>query len=85
MNRLRRLDRAERIVLVVALGVVLGALGSFLVAQASQFPISWTGYAPLTLVEPGGLHPWVEFLLWIVLAIVWAVCSIAMLRLPSSE
>jgi hypothetical protein len=85
MHWLRRLGRAERVVLVVALGVVLGALGSFVGAQASQFPMSQTAYAPLTLFEPEGLHPWVELLLWVALAIAWAACSIAILRIPGSE
>ena len=85
MNRLRRLGRAERIVLVVALGVALEAFGSFLGGVGSA--AGWVAYAPLsqaTLIA-GGLHPWVRLFIWLVLTIVWAVASIAILRAPRSE
>lgn len=86
MNRLRRLGRAERIVLVVALGVALEAFGSFLSGVGSA--AGWVAYVPLsqaTLIGPGGFHPWVRLFIWLVLTIVWAVASIAILRAPTSE
>jgi len=86
VNWLRRLGRAERIVLVVALGVALEAFGSFLGSVGSA--AGWVAYAPLsqaTLIGPGGLHPWVRLFIWLILTTVWAVASIVILRAPASE
>jgi len=78
--------RAERIVLVVALGVALEALGSFLGGMGTA--TGWVAYAPLsqaTLIGPGGPHPWVRFFIWLVLTTVWAIASIVILRAPTSD
>ncbi len=86
VNWLHRLGRAERIVLVVALGVALEALGSFLGGVGTA--TGWVAYAPLsqaTLVGPGGPHPWVRLFIWLVMTTVWAVASIVILRAPTSE
>jgi heme/copper-type cytochrome/quinol oxidase subunit 1 len=86
MNWLHPLGRAERIVLVVALGVALEALGSFLGGVGAA--AGWVAYAPLsqaTQIGPGGLHRWVRLFIWLVLTTVWAITSIAILRAPTSE
>lgn len=73
--------------LVVALGIALGFLGSYVTALGSH-PYGWTGYAPLTQVPypfESGLHPWVRLLIWLAFTAVWASCSIALLRTSSSS
>ena len=32
---------------------------------------------------PGGLHPWVRLIVWLVLILVWVVASVVLLRSPS--
>jgi len=84
MSFLRRLARGQRVVLVIALGVALGAVGSYLDAWGSS-PVGWVAYAPLGPATRGGLHPWVRLLLWLALTAVWAACSLVVLRPPSAE
>ena len=76
MERLRQLARSERIVLVVALGVALDALCSYFVPLAT-FPFASS--AQLSL-PPSGPPGWFRVIVWFVLAGVWAVCSIVILR-----
>ncbi len=86
MKWLRGLSYGQRVVLVVALGVGLGSLGSYLVTLGSPSS-GWVAYAPLTehTGVPGiGLHPWVRLLIWLALTVVWATCSLVLLR-PSSS
>jgi hypothetical protein len=88
MSRLGGWGRGQRVVLVVALGVALGVLGSYLVTLGSPGPPrGWVAYAPLTqnpVAASSGLHPWVRLLIWLGLTVIWAACSVAILR-PSSS
>jgi hypothetical protein len=83
-----RLSQPQRIVVVVALGVACGAAGAYLVNLGSAGSYGWYAYAPLTsqtIYPPNaGLHGWVRLIIWLVLAVVWALASIRVLR-PSSE
>jgi hypothetical protein len=47
--------------------------------------VAYTRLSQATLICQGGLHPWVRLFIWLVLTIVWAVASIAVLRAPTSE
>ena len=81
------LSKPQRVVVVIALGIALGALGSYLVNLGSGFGSGWTGYAPLTsapLLTRTGVHPWLRLIIWLVLIGAWAVGSVRVLR-PSSE
>ena len=81
------LSKAQRVVVVIALGLALGALGNYLVSLGSGVASGWIGYAPLTaqLYAPGrGLDGWLRLIIWLVLIGVWALASIRVLR-PSSE
>jgi heme/copper-type cytochrome/quinol oxidase subunit 1 len=81
------LTRAQRAVVVIAFGLALWAMGSYLVSLGSGYPFGWTAYAPLTKQLNGpstGLHAWLRLIIWLVLIGVWAVGSVRVLR-PSSE
>jgi heme/copper-type cytochrome/quinol oxidase subunit 1 len=83
MYRIDKLDKAQRVVVVVALGVAFLAVGSYLLSlgQAGT-AFGWTGYAPLT--APTGRPAWLQLIVWLALTCLWAVVSIRVLR-PSSH
>jgi hypothetical protein len=86
MRRIDGLSKAQRIVVVIALGLALGALGSYLASFGSGPAFGWTGYAPLNsgFFASARLHPWVPLVVWLVLIGVWALMSVRLMR-PSSE
>ena len=95
MGSPRRLNLGQRIVVIVGLGVGLAVFGLWATAQGSpDHLVGWTGYAPLessaayrsslSLTFRGGLHPWVQLLIWLGLTILWTVTSVFVLR-SSSE
>ncbi|HEY2639278.1 MAG TPA: hypothetical protein VGI66_05280 [Streptosporangiaceae bacterium] len=82
------LSKAQRAVVVIALGLALGAVGSYL-ASLGQGGIAfgWYGYSPLTSAAnaPGrGLTGWLRLIIWLVLIGLWVLGSVRVLR-PSSE
>lgn len=91
MHSLRRLNRAQRIVIVIGLGIGLGAFGVWVTSLGNAF--GWVGYAPLSssaayrsnlsIAFAGDLHPWVRLVIWLGLIIFWTVVSILLLRSPS--
>ena len=84
MHRIDKLSNAQRVVIVVALGAVFLATGSYLVSLGQPaFAFGWTGYAPFSAPSVG--RPgWVPLIAWLVLICLWAVVSIRVLR-PSSQ
>lgn len=78
---------AQRIVLVVALGVSFGILGEYVVSLGDHFS-GWTAYAPLSAPIPSvphvGLAPWLRVIVWIGLSAVWAAMSVWLLRTRKS-
>lgn len=84
MRRIDELSKAQRVVVVIGLGLALGALGSYLVSLGSSGFV----FTPVPISElsgPGiGLHPWLRLIIWLVLIAVWALASVRALR-PSSE
>jgi hypothetical protein len=78
-----RLSQPQRIVVVIALGVACGAAGAYLVNLGSAASYGWYAYSPLNPPN-AGLHGWVRLLIWLVLAALWALVSIRVLR-PSAE
>lgn len=88
---MRRIDsKAQRIVLVVALGLALWIVGNYLASLGSPFG-GWTGYAPSSEGQffvaarwSPAFHPWLRVIIWLVLIGIWAVASIRLLR-PESE
>ncbi len=82
MRFIDRLGRAQRVVIVIALGLVLRTVGSFL-ASLGRGALGWYAYSPLTvrLVPPGSGPPRpVRLLIWLVLIVIWAAASIRVLR-----
>ncbi len=83
-----RLNRAQRIVMVVGLGIACYFFGAWVTSRGTGWPgggTGWTGYAPLTNPYDtpnliGGLHPWVRMVIWLVLVLVWVVASVLLLR-----
>jgi heme/copper-type cytochrome/quinol oxidase subunit 1 len=88
MRAIDGLARAQRVVVVIALGLALGAVGSYLVHLGGGIRTGWYGYAPLTATfqPPGtGLPTWLRLLIWLVLIAVWALASIRVLRPAPGE
>lgn len=82
MHRIDRLGKAQRVVVVIALGLALYAVGSYLVALGSG-ALGWYAYAPLTTGPylPGrGLHAWLRVIIWLVVICTWALASVRVLR-----
>jgi heme/copper-type cytochrome/quinol oxidase subunit 1 len=81
------LGKAQRIVVVIAFGMALGAVGSYLVNLGNTVRAGWYAYAPLTqAVYPPrtGLAGWLRLIIWLALIGLWAVVSVRLLR-PSPQ
>jgi len=88
MRLIDRLGPAQKIVLVVALGLAFGVLGSYLGSLGNMVSNGWYAYAPLapSLYAPHtGLAPWLRLLIWLALISLWAVASAWVLRPQRSE
>jgi hypothetical protein len=75
-----RLNRAQRVVAVVAFGFALYFLGAWIVSLGSHLPygsVTYTNLSSSNLV--GGLHPWVQFAIWMLLIAIWVGVSIPLL------
>ncbi len=88
MNLVNRLGFAQRIIVVVALGLALGATGGFITDLGSPGAnFGWFGYAPLTrsiMTVGATLSDWEELLVWLALIIVWTASSLYLLRPPAA-
>ena len=82
VTRLSSLNLGQRIVLVVALGGVLRAIGVYILIRHMP-PAGWFNYAPLSATGFGrGLYsPLASMLVVVVLTIVWASASVWLLGL----
>jgi hypothetical protein len=83
MRWIDKLAKAQRVVVVVAVGVAFLAVGSYLPSLGQRgLAFGWTGYAPL--VAPAvGWPDWLRLIVWLALTCLWALMSIRLLR-PSS-
>ena len=84
MRWIDKLSKAQRVVVVVALGAAFLAVGSYLVSLGQPgIAVGWSGVAPLTAPSVG--RPgWVSLVVWLVLTCLWAAVSIRLLR-PSGQ
>ena len=89
-TRVSHLSLAQRIVIVIALGVTVAIVGTFvsgLGGSPTQF--GWFGYAPLTRatlsLDQPDLAPWEQLLVWIGLICLWAGSSLVLLRPTVSQ
>jgi hypothetical protein len=89
VSRVRGLNLGQRIVLVIALAGALYFVGLFVTSLETS---GWVAYAPLSRVANApfsgdnlsGLHPWVRLVVWLGLTVIWATCSVMLLRSSSS-
>jgi hypothetical protein len=86
MHFIDGLSKAQRVVVVIALGLALAAVGSYLVSLGGGFrfgyprPLFTSGF-----VAPGtGLAAWLRLIIWLALIGLWALASVRVLR-PSPE
>ncbi|HEY5015635.1 MAG TPA: hypothetical protein VII59_02540 [Streptosporangiaceae bacterium] len=83
MRLIDGLSRAQRIVIVIALGLALGAVGSYLVSLGGGIRSGWYAYSPLTAsvyAPRTGLAGWLQLIIWLVLTGIWALASVRVLR-----
>ena len=80
------LNTAQRVVIVVAIGIALAVAGHYAVSLRSGFHGGWTGYRLL----PGqirtlrtGMPRWLRLIIWLGLTGIWALASVIVLRPPS--
>jgi hypothetical protein len=82
----RPLNQAQRVVIVVALGLGAFFFGQWLIETwefGSRPFTGWVGYAPLsnsTFTQTRILNPWVILLVWLVLITAWTFASLVILR-----
>jgi heme/copper-type cytochrome/quinol oxidase subunit 1 len=79
MRRIDRLNMGQRVVVVVALGLMLGIVASYLTGLDVR--TGWYAYAPLSgqlgpgLGEPG----WLRLVIWLAAISLWALTSLRVL------
>ncbi len=84
MRLIEGLNTAQRVVIVVAIGIALAAVGLYLTRLGSP-RFGWYAYAPLApgVGPPGtGLPAWLRLIIWLGLTGIWAVASVVLLRPP---
>jgi hypothetical protein len=80
MRAIDRLSRPQRVVVVIALGLVLALVGSYLMSLGGGAN-GWYAYSPLTAsAYAPGLPAWLRLISWLALTGVWALASIRVLR-----
>ena len=80
MRWIDRLNMAQRVVVVVALGLALGIVASYLTAVGVR--TGWYAYAPLSwqLQAPGiGGPGWLRLIIWLAALSLWALTSLRVL------
>jgi hypothetical protein len=82
----RRFNRPQRVVAVVAIGFALYSLGAWMVTLGSHIPYGSATYTSESFSNTlGGLHPWVQFTMWILLIAIWVGVSIPLLGERSKD
>jgi hypothetical protein len=82
MRWIDRLGTAQRIVVVIALGLALGVLASYLTSLGTR--TGWYAYAPLSgqvFQPPGiGVPGWLRVIIWLAAISLWTLTSLRVLR-----
>ena len=82
----RRFNRSQRVVVVLALGVALYVLASWMVTWGSHLPYGSATFTNLSSpIFVGGLHPWVKVAIWLIAIALWSVTSVQVLRTRDVE
>jgi hypothetical protein len=90
MDSLKRLGLAQRIAILVGLGLAIEALGSYIVSLGGPFGnFGSFGFAPLTnnsFISAGGsLSAWEQLLIWLGLIAVWSGVALWLLGPTPAE
>jgi hypothetical protein len=83
MDRIDRLNLAQRIVVVVALAAALDTIGELVTNFGRHLDGGWFGYAanaPLMTLPNEGLRPGLAAVVWLVLILVWMLCALRLFR-----
>jgi hypothetical protein len=82
----RRLGFAQRVIILIGLGLAMAALGGYIGTLGSQGGnFGWFGYAPLTnsVFQPGAdLSTWEQLLVWLALIALWTLAGLWLLAQP---
>jgi len=75
------LNRSQRVVIVIGIGMSMFVGGQWLTTIGSNLPRGWVAYAPLSNeVAPDGLQTWARYLIWLALIAIWVLVSMVLLR-----
>ena len=78
MRWIDRLSTAQRVVIVVALGLALGSVAGYLTGMGTG--TGWHAYAPLSgqLFQPRGIGEpgWLRLIIWLAAISLWALLSL---------
>jgi hypothetical protein len=77
-----RQNAAQRIVLVVAIGIALVAIGSYLAHKGNTTHGLHYFQSAFRLRRGAGPPGWLRLIIWLVLDGIWAVASVVLLRPP---
>jgi hypothetical protein len=76
----RQLNGAQRVVVVVALGLALFFLGDWVTTLGTHLPYGSAEFMNINTPDiVGGFHPWVRFTIWMLLLAIWLGVSLALL------
>jgi heme/copper-type cytochrome/quinol oxidase subunit 1 len=82
MRWIDRLSTAQRVVVIIALGLALAIVASYVTSLGTR--AGWYAYAPLTgqtLPPPGFGEPgWLRVIIWLAAISLWAAASATVLR-----
>lgn len=80
MRYLRALNTAQRVVLVIAWGLVLNLLAMYTISLG-RFDAGWIAYAGNSIYVPG-LRPGLRLVVGVGFLLIWAAGSLVILRSP---
>ena len=82
MRRIDRLGTSQRVVVIIALGLALAVVASYVTSLGTR--AGWYAYAPLTgqaFPPPGSGEPgWLRMIIWLAAIGLWAAASATVLR-----
>lgn len=83
----RRLNTAQRVVIVIAFGFSLYLFGSWVTSLGEHLPYRSAMYTNVSAPDfGGGLHLWVRMTIWFLVLALWLGVSVRMLRSrPSTQ
>jgi heme/copper-type cytochrome/quinol oxidase subunit 1 len=87
MRWMDKLGMAQRVVVVMALGLALGIVASYVTTLGMR--TGWYAYAPLSgqVFQPQGTGEpgWLRLVIWLATIIIWALASLRVLEQSPSQ